>query len=164
MDASEIQAMAAEMTRRGLTIATAEADTAGYMGHLLCAPSGASRYFLGGVIAYAGGRQEPSIGRGPRHLSRAGRGESGDGPGHGPAGQSAVRRGPRSLGDGGGGPPTGGSLEKPPGTFWVALSVDGGAETAVEHRWDSADRMANKERAAHAALRLVAEHLGLSPL
>lgn len=163
MAADEIQAMAAEMTRRGLTIATAEADTAGYMGHLLCAPSGASRYFLGGIIAYAGDAKSRVLGVDPDiHPER------------GAVSREmalAMARQARTLfgadlgvsatGVAG---PTGGSAEKPPGTFWVALSAGDGGETVVEHRWGSADRLANKERAAHAALRLVKEHLGLSPL
>jgi len=47
------------------------------------------------------------------------------------------------------------------GTFWVALSARDGREVAREHRFPPADRMTHKERAAHAALALVEEYLGL---
>jgi nicotinamide-nucleotide amidase len=57
--------------------------------------------------------------------------------------------------------PTGGSADRPVGTFWVALSVKDGTELAQEHRWQGDDRMANKERAADASLRLVEQYLGL---
>lgn len=148
------------LLERGLTIAVAEADTAGYVGHLLCSPPGASRYFPGGIIAYAGDSKTRVLGvrvetaKGHGSVSRE------------MATEMARRArelmntdiGVSTTGIAG---PTGGTPERPLGTFWVALSARDGTEVAVEHRWPSADRMANKRRAARAVLRLVEEYLGL---
>ncbi len=145
---------------RGLTIAVAEADTAGYVGHLLCSPPGASRYFPGGVIAYAGDSKTRVLGV-----------RSETAKGHGSVSREmAVEMARRArellrtdigISTTGVAGPTGGSPERPLGTFWVALSAGDGTELAQEHRWNSADRMANKERAAQAALSLVEQYLGL---
>lgn len=149
------------LLERGLTIAVAEADTAGYVGHLLCSLPGASRYFPGGVIAYAGdsktrvlgvrvetARQHGSVSREIAvEMARRARELMGTDIGISTTGVAG---------------PTGGSAQTPMGTFWVALSARDGTEVAREYRWNSDDRMANKERAAQAALRLVEEHLGLA--
>ena len=159
MEAGRMERIAEEMTRRGMTIATAEADTAGYIGHLLCSPPGASRYFHGGVIAYVGDTKSKVLGVDPELYAR-----------HGAVSQEmalAMARqasalfgtdlGVSATGVAG---PTGGSPQKPPGTFWIALSSADGTELAVEYRWDSTDRTANKERAADAAIRLIEQFLG----
>ena len=57
-----VNEVAQMLTQRGLTISVAEACTAGYVGHLLCAPAGASAYFWGGVIAYSGGSKRKLLG------------------------------------------------------------------------------------------------------
>ena len=57
-----VNQVAQMLTERGLTISVAEACTAGYVGHLLCVPAGASAYFWGGVIAYSGGSKRKLLG------------------------------------------------------------------------------------------------------
>lgn len=147
------------LLEKGLTIAVAEADTAGYVGHLLCSVPGASRYFPGGIIAYASDSKTRVLGV---------RAETAKG--HGSVSREmAVEMARRArelmrtdigISTTGVAGPTGGSADMPPGTFWVALSAQDGTELAQEHRWNSADRMANKERAAGAVLSLVEDYLG----
>ncbi|MBI2872047.1 MAG: CinA family protein [Chloroflexi bacterium] len=156
----ELEKLAKTLTERGLTVVVAEADTAGYVGHLLCSVPGASRYFPGGVIAY--GRQPKTHVLGVREetLRR-----------HGSVSRETaleMAEGVRRLMDAdigisttGVAGPTGGSPEKPVGTFWIALSARDGTQRAQEHRFGSGERMANKEKAAHAAVRLLAGYLGL---
>jgi len=144
-----------------MTIATAEADTAGYIGHLLCSPPGASRYFHGGVIAYVGETKSRVLGVAPDVYPR-----------YGAVSQEmalAMAKQARAffgtdvgISASGVAGPTGGSPQKPPGTFWIAVSSSDGSDLAVEHRWNSTDRMANKERAADAAIHLLEQFLGLA--
>ncbi|MDP6782682.1 MAG: CinA family protein [Dehalococcoidia bacterium] len=160
MDTQEIERMGSTLLERGLTIAVAEADTAGYVGHLLCSPPGASRYFPGGIIAYASDSKTRVLGV-RRETAK----------GHGSVSREmAVEMAQRAreligtdigISTTGIAGPTGGSADRPVGTFWVALSAKDGTELAREHRWESDDRMANKERASDAALRLVEQYLGL---
>lgn len=147
------------LLEKDLTIAVAEADTAGYVGHLLCSVPGASRYFPGGVIAYASDSKTRVLGVQPE-TARS----------HGSVSREmAVEMARRArellrtdigISTTGVAGPTGGSADMPPGTFWVALSARDGTELAQEHRWSSAARMANKERAARAVLGLVEHYLG----
>ncbi|MDP6101106.1 MAG: CinA family protein [Dehalococcoidia bacterium] len=160
MDTQEIERVGSTLFERGLTIAVAEADTAGYVGHLLCSPAGASRYFPGGIIAYASDSKTRVLGVRRETASS-----------HGSVSrQMAVEMAQRAreligtdigISTTGIAGPTGGSADRPVGTFWVALSVKDGTELAQEHRWQGDDRMANKERAADASLRLVEQYLGL---
>jgi nicotinamide-nucleotide amidase len=161
MDTQQLEHIGGALLERGLTIAVAEADTAGYVGHLLCSVPGASRYFPGGVIAYAGDSKTRVLGVRPETARN-----------HGSVSREMAaemaRRARELMGSDigisttGVAGPTGGSAEMPVGTFWVALSARDGAELVQEHRWNSADRMANKERAARAVLRLVEHYLGLA--
>jgi nicotinamide-nucleotide amidase len=161
MVSHQMEPIGRALLERGLTIAVAEADTAGYVGHLLCSVPGASRYFPGGIIAYAGDSKTRVLGVRPE-TARS----------HGSVSREmAVEMARRArellrtdigISATGVAGPTGGSPERPLGTFWVALSAGDGTEVAQEHRWSSADRMANKERAAQAVLHLVEQFLGLT--
>ena len=57
---------------KGLTIAVAEACTAGLIGSMLCSVPGSSRYFYGGVIAYTGGSKARVLGISEELLQREG--------------------------------------------------------------------------------------------
>ena len=50
----ELSAQIGEMlTRKNLTVSTAESCTGGLLGHVLTGVSGSSAYYLGGVISYS---------------------------------------------------------------------------------------------------------------
>ena len=144
------------LTEKGLTIAVAEACTAGYVGHLLCSPAGASSYFWGGVIAYSGGSKSKLLGVPDEVQQRAGS-VSPD------VAQEMARRvrevmgtdiGVSTTGVTGPGP---GHSDKPIGFFYVGLSTKDGLERAQDFQW-SGDRMGNKEHTAYAALEMVRDY------
>ena len=143
--------------QRGLTIGVAEACTAGYLGHLLCSPPGASRYFWGGVIAYSGGSKGRLLGIPDQVQERVGTVS--------PEMALEMARRVRQMMDTdigvsttGVSGPGGGSSGKPIGLFYVGLSVRDGHERADEFHF-SEDRMANKEQATWAALEAMRDYL-----
>ncbi|WP_412543701.1 nicotinamide-nucleotide amidohydrolase family protein [Longispora sp. K20-0274] len=60
MDAQEV--VAEELSARGLTLATAESLTGGLLGGLITSVPGASRFYRGGVVAYATEAKEHVLG------------------------------------------------------------------------------------------------------
>ena len=152
-----VDQLARLLTERGLTISVAEACTAGYVGHLLCAPAGASAYFWGGVIAYSGGSKRKLLGV-PDQLQEQYTSVS-------PEVALDMARRVREVMDtdigisttGVTGPGQGHS-DKPIGFFYVGISTRDGHEQAHDFQWDG-DRMANKEHTAYAALEVVRDYL-----
>ena len=144
------------LAERGLTIAVAEACTAGLIGSMLCSVPGSSRYFYGGVIAYTGGSKARVLGVPQELLEQAGTVS--------PAVALEMARRARQLLDTdigvsttGVAGPTAGSSDLPIGLFYIGVAADGHAATK-ELRW-SGDRNANREHTAWAALDLVKSYL-----
>ena len=142
---------------RGLTIAVAEACTAGLVGSMLCSVPGSSRYFYGGVIAYTGGSKTRVLGVPEELLQR----ESSVSP------EVAVEMARRArqlldtdvgISTTGIAGPTGGTTDKPIGLFYIAVAARDGHEATRELRWNG-DRNANRERTARAALELAKSYL-----
>jgi PncC family amidohydrolase len=141
---------------RGMRIAVAESCTGGLVMHWLTNVSGSSRYFLGGVVAYANEAKLQLLGV-PQEMLAA----------HGAVSAETARamaEGVRGLfgadvtlavtGIAG---PAGGTREKPVGLTYIALAT---AEAALgrEYRW-TGSRKENKEASARAALALLCEFL-----
>ena len=142
---------------KGLTIAVAEACTAGLVGSMLCSVPGSSRYFYGGVIAYTGGSKTRVLGVPEELLQR----ESSVSP------EVAVEMARRArllldtdfgISITGIAGPTGGTTDKPIGLFYIAVAARDGHEATRELRWNG-DRNANRERTARAALELAKSYL-----
>ena len=142
---------------KGLTIAVAEACTAGLIGSMLCSVPGSSRYFYGGVIAYTGGSKTRVLGVPEELLQR----ESSVSP---VIALEMARRtrqlldtdiGVSTTGVAG---PTGGSSDKPIGLFYIGVAARDGYEATRELRWNG-DRNPNREDTARAALELVKAYL-----
>ena len=142
---------------RALTVAVAEACTAGLVGSMLCSVPGSSRYFYGGVIAYTGGSKTRVLGVPEEMLEK----ESSVSPG---VALEMARRTRRlfaadvAVSTTGIAGPTGGSPDKPIGLFYIGISAGDGYEAAREVRW-SGGRNTNRERTAQAALELVKSYL-----
>ncbi len=145
------------LKERGLTIAVAEACTAGLVGSMLCSVPGSSRYFYGGVIAYTGGSKAKVLGVSQELLDREGTVS--------PATALEMARKARDLlgtdlgvSTTGVAGPAGGSPGIPIGTFHIGVAVGDGTGTTRELHWDG-DRNFNRENTARATLELVRDYL-----
>jgi len=59
---STLQQIAAILTQRKLTLATAESCTGGLISHLITNMAGSSAYYVGGVVAYSYDAKERLLG------------------------------------------------------------------------------------------------------
>ncbi|MEW6199024.1 MAG: competence/damage-inducible protein A [Planctomycetota bacterium] len=143
---------------RGRTVATGESCTGGLIAKLLTDTPGSSRYFRGGIVAYANDAKERVLGVSPTDLAS-----------HGAVSAVVARAmatgAARALGaDYGLGVtgiagPEGGSAEKPVGLVYIGHCGPRGAD-AVEYRFGGdAPREAIRLRAAWAALDWVRQDL-----
>jgi len=166
------------LAERGLTVAVAESCTGGLIAHRLTNVPGSSRYFLGGVVAYANEVKERMLGVRPETLRQ-----------HGAVSRETaleMARGVRrllgadiALSATGIAGPAGGTPEKPVGLVYVALAAED-CERCERHIWqsgrdpgghggrppnshftmlDKRRRLQNKWRTAEAALRMLLEYL-----
>ena len=142
---------------KGLTIAVAEACTAGLVGSMLCSVPGSWRYFYGGVTVYAGGSKNRVLGLPDELLQR----ESSVSPAVALEMARRTRRllatdvGVSTTGVAG---PTAGSSNKPVGLFYVAVAAGEGYQATSELRLEG-DRNSNRLGAARGALELVRDYL-----
>ncbi len=133
----------------GQTLAAAESCTGGMVGEMVTAESGASEYFLGGIVSYANSAKMDLLGM-PAELIQAEGAVS-------EAVAAAMAEGARArfgsdwaLGITGVAGPTGGSAEKPVGLVYIAVAS--AADTAVHRHHFSGDRATIRRRAALTAL------------
>lgn len=111
------------LIRSGMSIATAESCTGGYLAHLITSIPGSSQVYHGSVIAYANEVKINELGVDPEIIRQ-----------HGAVSEACVRAmvegvcrkmkvraGIATSGIAG---PGGGSPEKPVGTVWIAVKVD----------------------------------------
>jgi nicotinamide-nucleotide amidase len=149
-DDEDLAAIVLEMCRsRGLTIGVAESCTGGLLGARLTAIPGSSDVVLGGVIAYSNDVKRDMLGVSDASLAA-----------HGAVSEQVVREmatgarrvtGARvGLAITGIAGPSGGTPDKPVGTVWLAVDVDGQVTTQVHHLWG--DRTEIRERAAQYTL------------
>lgn len=138
---------------RGKTLAVAESCTGGLVGERLTGVPGSSRYFAGGVIAYANELKTGLLGCSPKTLQRWGAVSS-----HCAAemaeGARANCGADYGLSVTGIAGPGGGTKDKPVGLVYLALAgVPGGPR--VQRLKLSGDRSTIRQRAASAALHLL---------
>jgi nicotinamide-nucleotide amidase len=153
-DADDLAAVVLDRCREAkLTIAVAESCTGGLLGARLTAVAGSSDVVVGGVIAYSNDVKVRHLGVDPADLAA-----------HGAVSEPVVRqmaRGARdrfgaSIGIGvtGVAGPGGGSPEKPVGTVWLAVDMEG-REPLVHRGAFIGDRGEIRYRAAQFALEMV---------
>ncbi len=144
------------LVQRGLTLAVAESCTGGLVSHNITNVSGSSKYFMGGVIAYANEAKVHLLGVNPETLEKYGAVsfytvlEMANG----------VRKALSTdigLSTSGIAGPTGGTPDKPVGTVWIGLSAVNAGASLVFH-FDG-NRQSIKEQAARAALQVLLQHL-----
>ncbi len=133
----------------GRTVAVAESCTGGLLGARITAVPGASEVFLGGVIAYADEVKVRQVGVSQASLER-----------HGAVSEAVARElaegvarrfgSDAGIGITGVAGPGGGSPEKPVGTVWIGVSLDGGVEARLARF--PGGRGEIRERAAQSAL------------
>lgn len=155
---AQAQKLVDRMRRNGLTIAVAESCTGGLLGGRITEVPGASKVFLGGVIAYDNGAKTRHLGVDLALFAD----------GHGAvsaAVATAMAKGVRerfgtemAVAVTGIAGPHGGSDAKPVGTVWVAALGPG--DLVNVHRINAdGDRPAVREAAVREAIRLVDRNL-----
>jgi PncC family amidohydrolase len=144
------------LTKRNMTLSTAESCTGGLIGHRLTNIPGSSIYFIGGIVAYAYDAKEHLLGVHHNTLYDYGAVSK----------ETAIEmaRGARrvfgtdiAISVTGIAGPGGGLPNKPVGTSWIAISTRTG-ENAHLFTWDK-DREENKALSAEAALKIVWDYL-----
>jgi PncC family amidohydrolase len=144
------------LAARGLSLVTAESCTGGLVGHRLTNVPGSSRYYLGGFVTYSNPSKEQLLGVSPETLAE-----------HGAVSEATARemaRGARerlgadlALAVTGISGPEGGSLQKPVGLVYVALS-SATAGICQRHLFQGG-RLEIKQQSTDAVLRLLLAHL-----
>jgi len=133
-------------------LAVAESCTGGLVAKRMTDIPGSSRYFLGGVVAYANQVKVDLLGLDPAVMEERGlvSREVAEGMAEGVARALGADAGMGITGIAG---PEGGSKEKPVGTVWYSVWLEGRVETRRD--LFLGDREAIRRRAAHGALGLL---------
>jgi nicotinamide-nucleotide amidase len=150
------QALGIGLLNATATVATAESCTGGLISKRITDVPGSSRYFLGGVVAYSDEVKVRHLGVARNLLERDGAVSRSvaEAMALGVADRFGANVGIGITGVAG---PGGGSDEKPPGTVWYAVAIDG--RVAARRERFGGDREAVRERAAQAAMAFVLARL-----
>jgi PncC family amidohydrolase len=162
MSPSPLASLAAQVARRcierGATLAVAESCTGGLLGAALTSASGASAFFVGGVIAYANAEKVRALGVEAGLISRHGAvsREVAEAMASGCRARLGVSHALSVTGIAG---PGGGTADKPVGTVWIALASPTGV-TARRLALTGLDRDDVRAASVQAALAMTMEALG----
>ena len=146
------EALGQALDSSGVTLAVAESCTGGLIGKRITDIPGSSHYFMGGIIAYDNEVKIRELGIRREELDREGAVSRvvAEGMARGVAQRFGTRAGIGITGVAG---PGGGSGEKPVGTVWYSVILDG--ETLARERQFPGDRESVRERSAQAAMDLL---------
>lgn len=153
---AQIQRLAEILIARGWMLAVAESCTGGLVGDLITDTPGSSAYFVGGIIAYANALKTDLL-RVPSALIMEHGAVSAPVAASMARGICDVTRADVGVAITGIAGPSGGTLDKPVGTVFIAIASPLG-ELVRRCQWPG-DRTQNKVDSAYKALELLAEHL-----
>lgn len=136
----------------GLTVSTAESCTGGTISAMFTSVAGSSEYFLGSVTSYANSVKTGVLSV-PEHIIAEYGAVSSECVAAMAEGVRRLTGSDYSVATSGIAGPGGGSIEKPVGTVWIAVSSDKGTETF--RLLFKSDRKRNIERFASSALNLL---------
>ena len=142
--------------QRSLTIGVAESCTGGLLGARVTAIPGSSDVVLGGIIAYHNDVKRDLLGVDEQTLQAHGA-VSEPVVAQMAAGARRISRSKVGLAITGVAGPTGGTTEKPVGTVWVAVDVDGDVKTRLLKLWGGRDEV--RQRAAQWTLEMLRQRL-----
>lgn len=152
-----LEAKVGELLRqKGLTLAVAESCTGGLLGMRITEISGASDYFLGGVITYSNAAKNKVLGVSKEILEKHGA-VSAECARAMAEGARALFRADLALAITGIAGPTGGTPEKPVGLVYIALASPQGVK--VERHEFRGSRQGVRWSASEAALALLLRYL-----
>lgn len=157
IDLAEV--VVAELRARRFTLAVSESCTGGMLGARVTAVPGSSAIFLGGVIAYANEVKTSLLDVGDDVLAREGAVSE---PVARRMATAARERTGAVIGVGitGVAGPGGGTPEKPVGTVWVAVDIDGRVDAVRVMLWGNREEV--RFRATQTALDMIRVRLGSS--
>lgn len=142
------------LKKHGLTFASAESCTGGYIAHQITAVPGSSAYFRGGVVAYANEVKQQVLGVSAESLRDYGA-VSEEVVLQMIEGVAKITGADVAVATTGVAGPDGGTPDKPVGTVWIAAKV--GSKVRVERFRFGAQRESNIQRSTNAALLMAAE-------
>lgn len=142
------------LNKQGLTFASAESCTGGYIAHQITAVAGSSAYFRGGVVAYANEVKQQVLGVSAEALEKYGA-VSEEVARQMVEGVARITGANVAVATTGVAGPDGGTPEKPVGTVWIAAKI--GDKVRVERFRFGAQRESNIQRSTNAALLMAAE-------
>ncbi|WMJ73736.1 competence/damage-inducible protein A [Cytophagaceae bacterium ABcell3] len=144
------------LQKRGLSLATAESCTGGYLGHLITSVPGSSEWYKGGVIAYENTIKNAILSVDNKTLNIFGA-VSEQTVKEMAEGVRKITNADIGISSSGIAGPGGGTIEKPVGTVW--LSIAGPKGTISKKLTLGTDRIYNIEASGTAALTLLLENL-----
>ena len=147
------------LREKGKHLAVAESCTGGLLAARLTSMSGASHAFVGGVVAYDNAVKVEQLGVDPSLIERMGA-VSEDVARAMASGVRALMDSEVGVGITGVAGPEGGTAEKPVGTVWIAVDLDG--QAAVHGGRFIGDRAEIRFRATQAALNMIRRELASS--
>ena len=144
------------LREKQLTMGAVESATGGLISHMITNVSGCSRVYQGSITSYSNVVKTSVVGVRPKTIEKYGA-VSSQVAEEMAAGGRKILNVDICVSDTGVAGPTGGSAEKPVGTFWLGLSHKGG--THSKKYVFNGDRDENKISAAEAALAWVKGHV-----
>jgi nicotinamide-nucleotide amidase len=152
IDENNLKMISDLLKKKHITIATAESCTGGLIAHTLTNISGSSEYFDRGFITYSNNAKIESLDVSNKLLEKHGAvsKEIAEAMANGIRTKSNVDIGISTTGIAG---PTGGTIEKPVGLVYVAISSN--EKTIVKKFQFSGDRLQNKKNTCNTALQML---------